>query len=87
MATRSKEKAVAHQENADKRPTAIARYIRISPFKVRIVLDMIRGKKYAEARFKSPTANKYKSALTEINEILKGSGGSSGGKSKGKGKS
>lgn len=49
MATRSKEKAVAHQENADKRPTAVARYIRISPFKVRIVLDIIRGKKYAEA--------------------------------------
>lgn len=49
------------------------------------------GKKYAEARFKSPTANKYKSALTEINEILKGSGGSNSsggkGKSKGKGKS
>lgn len=49
MATRSKEKAVARQESADKRPTAVARYIRISPFKVRIVLDIIRGKKYAEA--------------------------------------
>lgn len=49
MATRSKEKAITRQESADKRPTAVARYIRISPFKVRIVLDIIRGKKYAEA--------------------------------------
>jgi len=49
MATRSKEKAAFRQENADKRPKAIAKYIRISPFKVRIVLDIIRGKKYVEA--------------------------------------
>ena len=49
MATRIREKAAARLENADKRPKAVAKYIRISPFKVRIVLDVIRGKSYREA--------------------------------------
>lgn len=49
MATRSREKSNARKEFADKRPYAVARYIRISPFKVRIVLDTIRGKKYTDA--------------------------------------
>lgn len=49
MATRVREKAAARRENADKRPQAIAKYIRISPDKVRIVLDVIRGQKYADA--------------------------------------
>ena len=33
----------------DRRPKAIAKYIRISPSKVQIVLDLIRGKDYKEA--------------------------------------
>ena len=49
MATRVREKALARKENADKRAKAIARYIRISPSKVRIVLDVIRGQKYEDA--------------------------------------
>ncbi len=49
MATRSKQKSLARKENADKRPRAIAKYIRISPYKVRVVLDIIRGKGYNEA--------------------------------------
>ena len=49
MAKRIREKAAFRQENADKRPRAVAKYVRISPDKVRIVLDIIRGKKYAEA--------------------------------------
>jgi len=49
MATRSREKAKARAESADKRPAARARYIRMSPFKVRKVIDIIRGKKYNEA--------------------------------------
>lgn len=49
MATRQKTKAAARKENADKRPRAVAKYIRISPYKVRIVLDTIRGKSYEEA--------------------------------------
>ncbi len=49
MATRSKEKTAARRENADKRPRAIARYVRISSRKVKVVIDLIRGKSYAEA--------------------------------------
>ena len=44
MATRSKQKALARQANADTRPRATAKFVRISPFKVRIVLDIIKGK-------------------------------------------
>ena len=49
MATRSKQKAAARRENADKRPQAHARYVRISPRKVKIVADLIRGKNVDEA--------------------------------------
>ena len=49
MAKRLREKAAARKENADKRPSATAKYVRISPDKVRIVLDIIRGKSYEEA--------------------------------------
>lgn len=49
MATRIREKAQARKENADKRAKAVARYIRISPSKVRIVLDVIRGRKFEDA--------------------------------------
>jgi len=50
MATRIREKAAARKANADKRPRAIARYVRISSRKVKIVLDLIRGKSAAEAQ-------------------------------------
>lgn len=49
MATRIKSKAEARQANADKRPRAVVKYVRISPDKVRIVLDVIRGAKYTDA--------------------------------------
>lgn len=49
MATRSREKAASRRENADKRPHAVARYIRISSRKVKIVIDLIRGKSVNEA--------------------------------------
>ena len=39
MATRSKTKTQARQASADKRPKAIAKYVRISPRKVKIVID------------------------------------------------
>ena len=45
MATRTREKAIARKANADKRPQAHAKYIRISSRKVKIVIDLIRGKK------------------------------------------
>ena len=50
MATRSKVKTAARREHADKRPQAHAKYIRISPRKVKIVIDLIRGKSVDEAR-------------------------------------
>lgn len=49
MATRSKEKSAYRREHADKRPHATARYIRISSRKVKIVVDLIRGKSVKEA--------------------------------------
>ena len=49
MATRSKAKSLVRAENKDRRPKAIAKYIRISPSKVQVVLDLIRGRDYNEA--------------------------------------
>ncbi|MDE6551134.1 MAG: 50S ribosomal protein L22 [Clostridia bacterium] len=49
MAKRLREKSAARKANADKRPQATARYIRISPDKVRIVLNTIRGESYVNA--------------------------------------
>jgi len=49
MATRSKQKALKRQANADTRPKAIAKFVRISPFKVRVVIDVIKGKPVVEA--------------------------------------
>lgn len=49
MATRSKAKAEMRKANHDSRPKAIAKYIRISPSKVHVVLDLIRGKDYKQA--------------------------------------
>jgi len=58
MATRSKEKAIARRENKDRRPHAVAKYIRITPSKVHVVLDLIRGKNYQEAVAILKTTNK-----------------------------
>ena len=49
MATRIREKVKVRRENADRRPRAIARYVRISSSKVGIVADLIRGKKADDA--------------------------------------
>ena len=49
MATRSKAKAENRRQNRDARPFAVAKYIRIAPSKVHVVLDVIRGKGYNEA--------------------------------------
>ena len=50
MATRSREKSAARKANADKRPHAIARYVRISSRKVQTVVNQIRGKNVREAK-------------------------------------
>lgn len=49
MASRMKEKHAMREANKDTRPKAHARYIRISPFKVRVVLDLLRDKSVNEA--------------------------------------
>lgn len=49
MAKRMKEKAARVDEQREKRPHATARYVRIAPDKVRIVLALIRGKSVNEA--------------------------------------
>ena len=49
MATRQKVKAAARQANADKRPRACVKYVRVTPRKAQIVLDLIRGKRVDDA--------------------------------------
>ena len=49
MATRMREKSDKRKANADKRPHATAKYIRISSRKVKAVIDLIRGKSVKEA--------------------------------------
>ena len=49
MATRQREKAEKRNELKDKRPMAKAKYVRISASKVKIVIDLIRGKSVVEA--------------------------------------
>lgn len=65
MATRSREKAAARRENADRRPRAIARYVRISARKVKVVIDLIRGKSVAEAKAILMYTPKAASAVVE----------------------
>lgn len=72
MATRIREKAKLRKENADKRPFARAKYIRISPFKVRAVLDLIRGKSYFEAE--AILTNLNKSSSLPVLKVLKSAG-------------
>ncbi len=45
MATRIREKTEAIRKNRDNRPRAIVKHVRISPSKVKFVLNNIRGKK------------------------------------------
>ena len=49
MATRIREKAEARIQAKETRPYAIVKYVRMSPSKVRIVLDTIRGRKAEDA--------------------------------------
>lgn len=49
MAGNIKKRTLRYQENKDKRPKAVARYVRISPYKVRVVLDLIRDRSVDEA--------------------------------------
>ena len=68
MASRSRDKAVSRKENKDKRPFAVAKYIRISPSKVRIVIDLIRGKNYFDAL--AILENTPKAASLPVKKVL-----------------
>ena len=50
MAPNMNKKAARVAENKEKRPHAIAKYVRVSPYKVRTVLALIRGKSFREAK-------------------------------------
>ena len=50
MAGNMKKKAERVQEKRETRPYAVAKYIRVSPYKVRTVLALIRGKSVQEAQ-------------------------------------
>ena len=49
MAGNMKKKTQRVQEKRETRPYAVAKYVRVSPYKVRTVLDLIRGKSVEEA--------------------------------------
>ena len=68
MAKREREKAELRKETKDKRPTAVARYIRIPSSKVDIVLDLIRGKDYQTAF--AILKNTNKSACSPVLKVL-----------------
>ena len=68
MAKNIREKTARIAENKDRRPKAIAKHVRISPYKVRVVLDIIRGKNYREAV--AILENTPKSASEPIKKVL-----------------
>ena len=68
MAKNMKEKAAKIAESKDRRPKAVAKHVRISPYKVRIILDIIRGKGYKEAV--AILENTPKAASEPIKKVL-----------------
>ena len=72
MAKNLREKTARIAENKDRRPRAVAKHVRISPYKVRIVLDIIRGKGYREAV--AILENTPKSASEPIKKVLMSAG-------------
>ena len=68
MATRIKEKAAARKANADKRPHATAKYVRVAPRKAKIVVDLIRGKQVDDAL--AILMYTPKSASPEVSKVL-----------------
>jgi len=69
MATRQREKAEQRKQQKDKRPMAKVKYIRISSSKVKLVIDLIRGKGVDEAL--AILANTPKAASPIVEKLLK----------------
>ena len=68
MAKNMKLKTQRIEENKDKRARAVAKYIRISPYKVRVVLDNIRNKSVNEAV--AILENTSKAAALPIKKVI-----------------
>ena len=69
MATRMREKSAKRIQNKDARPYAKVKYVRMSPSKVRIMLDVIRGKRAVEAM--AILENSSQSAREPLVKLLK----------------
>jgi large subunit ribosomal protein L22 len=72
MATNTAKRKELKIQNKDRRPFAIAKYIRIAPGKVDIVLDLIRGKNYPVAV--AILLNCPKSAALPVRKCLESAG-------------
>lgn len=68
MAKNQREKTARIAENKDRRPRAVAKHVRISPYKVRIVLDIVRGKSVREAV--AILENTPKSASEPVKKVI-----------------
>ena len=65
---REREKAAKRQEEKDRRPKAIAKYVRISPRKVKAVIDLIRGLNVQDA--KAVLMNTPNGATEPVSSVL-----------------
>ncbi len=68
MAKNQREKTARIAENKDRRPRAVAKHVRISPYKVRLVLDIVRGKSVREAV--AILENTPKSASEPVKKVI-----------------
>ena len=68
MAKNQREKTARIAENKDRRPRAVAKHVRISPYKVRVVLDIVRGKSVREAV--AILENTPKSASEPVKKVI-----------------
>ena len=68
MAKNQREKTAKIAENKDRRPRAVAKHVRISPYKVRVVLDIVRGKSVREAV--AILENTPKSASEPVKKVI-----------------
>ena len=68
MAKNQREKTARIVENKDRRPRAVAKHVRISPYKVRVVLDIVRGKSVREAV--AILENTPKSASEPVKKVI-----------------
>ena len=68
MAKRMKEKAAKRLAAKDNRPRAVVKYVRMSPYKVREVIDLIRGKNYDDAT--AILSNLSRAAAPVVKKVL-----------------